>query len=85
MSELIGRTFGSYEILSQLGEGGMATVYLGRQETMDRLVAIKVIAAMYSRDEKFRARFDQEAHTIARLEHPHILPVIDYGEQDFGA
>ena len=85
MGELDGRTFRSYEIIRELGHGGMAVVYLGRQITMDRLVAIKVIATLYSTEDDFRARFDQEAHTIARLEHPHILPVIDYGEEDFGA
>ncbi len=85
MSELFGRQFRSYQILRELSQGGMAVVYLGRQTTMDRLVAIKVIAAAYSQQPDFRARFDQEARTIARLEHPHILPVIDYGEEDFGA
>ncbi len=85
MSDLVGRTFRSYDILRELGTGGMAVVYLGRQTPIDRLVAIKVIAAHYSQEPDFRARFDQEAKTIARLEHPHILPVIDYGEEDFGA
>ncbi len=85
MSELVGRVFRSYEILQELGRGGMAVVYLARQQNMDRLVAIKVISAAYSQEPDFRARFDQEARTIARLEHPHILPVIDYGEEEFGA
>ncbi|NPV67768.1 MAG: protein kinase [Anaerolineae bacterium] len=85
MSALIGRVFRSYEILQELGRGGMAIVYLAHQQNMDRLVAIKVISAAYSQEPDFRARFDQEARIIARLEHPHILPVIDYGEEDFGA
>lgn len=85
MGELDGRVFRTYEIIRELGHGGMAVVYLGRQTTMDRLVAIKVILSSYSREADFRARFDQEARTIAHLEHPHILPVIDYGEEDFGA
>jgi len=85
MSDLIGRTFRSYVVTAELGRGGMAVVYLARQTSMDRLVAIKVIAATMSQEADFRARFDQEARTIARLEHPHILPVIDYGEEDFGA
>lgn len=83
--ELIGREFRSYVITSLLGLGGMAEVYLARQTSMDRMVAIKVISTAFSRDPDFRARFDQEAHTIGALEHPHILPVIDYGEEDFGA
>jgi predicted Ser/Thr protein kinase len=85
MSELIGRTFRAYEVTRELGKGGMAVVYLARQTSMDRLVAVKVISAAYSQEADFRARFEQEARTIARLEHPHILPVIDYGEEDFGA
>ncbi|GAB4571562.1 MAG: hypothetical protein Kow0077_08550 [Anaerolineae bacterium] len=85
MSELAGRVFRSYEIIKELGRGGMAVVYLARQHSMDRLVAVKVISRVYSEDPDFRARFDQEARTIARLEHPYILPVIDYGEEDFGA
>ncbi len=85
MSDLSGLTFGSYEVIRELGKGGMAVVYLGRQTTMDRLVAIKVISAAYSQEADFRARFEQESRTIARLEHPHILPVIDYGEEAFGA
>ncbi|MBN2471098.1 MAG: protein kinase [Anaerolineae bacterium] len=85
MGELDGQVFRSYAILRELGRGGMATVYLARQQSMDRLVAVKVISQVYSQDPAFRARFDQEARTIARLEHPHILPVIEYGEEDFGA
>ena len=55
MGELDGRTFRSYEIIRELGHGGMAVVYLGRQITMDRLVAIKVIATLYSTEDDFRA------------------------------
>lgn len=85
MTDFAGRVFRSYEILRELGRGGMAVVYLARQQGMDRLVAVKVISRVYSDDPDFRARFDQEARTIARLEHPHILPVVEYGEEDFGA
>lgn len=85
MSDFAGRVFRSYEILRELGRGGMAMVYLARQQGMDRLVAVKVISQVYSDDPDFRARFEQEARTIARLEHPHILPVVEYGEEDFGA
>lgn len=85
MSDLVGRAFRNYEILRELGSGGMAVVYMGRQLPIDRRVAIKVIAAHHSRNPDFQARFERESRIIARLEHPHILPVIDYGEEDFGA
>jgi serine/threonine-protein kinase len=77
---LIGQTVGRYRILERLGLGGMATVYKGYDPTMDRYVAIKIPREELTRDSTFRARFTQEARTLARLEHPHILPVHDFGE-----
>jgi serine/threonine-protein kinase len=78
---LISQTLGQYEIASRLGKGGMATVYRARQMTMGRDVAIKVMSADLSADPEFVARFEREAHVIARLEHPRILPVHDFGHQ----
>ncbi len=78
---LISQTLGQYEIASRLGKGGMATVYRARQMTMGRDVAIKVMSADLSTDPEFVARFEREAHVIARLEHPRILPVHDFGHQ----
>jgi serine/threonine protein kinase len=80
--DLIGKTLGHYQIVSKIASGGMADVYKARQESLDRIVAIKILPAALSRDETFRARFEQEARAVAQLHHPSILTVFDYGEQD---
>lgn len=77
-----GQMLGSYRIISQVGQGGMATVYKAYQPSMDRNVAIKVLPRQLAESAQFAARFQQEARIIARLEHPHILPVFDFGESD---
>ncbi len=82
MSNLIGQTLGPYRIIEQIGIGGMATVYKAYQPSMDRYVAIKVLPAILSRDPAFLKRFRREAKVVAKLEHKHILPVHDYGEQE---
>jgi predicted Ser/Thr protein kinase len=82
MSNLIGKTLGPYRIIEQIGIGGMATVYKAYQPSMDRYVAIKVLPAIVSRDPAFLKRFRREAKVVAKLEHKHILPVHDYGEQE---
>ncbi len=79
--DLINQRLGQYQISAVLGRGGMATVYLARQTSMDRDVAIKVMARELADDEQFIARFQHEAQVIARLQHPHILPVIDFGRE----
>jgi len=83
MSWLIGQKFGRYEILSLLGEGGMATVYKAYDTTLEREVAIKVIRRdAFPPDEMdmLLKRFEREAKSLARLSHPNIVGVIDYGE-----
>ena len=82
MNQYIGTTLGPYRILEQIGQGGMATVFKAYQPSMDRYVAVKVLPSHFTQDQSFLGRFNQEARTLARLEHPHILPVYDYGEQD---
>jgi len=82
MSNLIAQTLGPYRIIEQIGIGGMATVYKAYQPSMDRYVAIKVLPAIVSRDPAFLKRFRREAKVVAKLEHKHILPVHDYGEQE---
>ena len=77
-----GQMLGSYRIIEQVGKGGMATVYKAYQPSMDRNVAIKVLPRQLAESAEFAARFQQEARIIARLEHPHILPVFDFGESD---
>jgi len=82
MSNLIGQTLGPYRLISQIGAGGMATVYKAYQPSMDRYVAIKVLPPYLSQDEQFARRFQREAKAVAKLEHAHILPVHDYGEAE---
>jgi serine/threonine protein kinase len=73
---------GPYKIINQIGEGGMATVYKAYHAVMDRYVAVKVLPGHYTKSPESLARFQQEARLIANLEHPHILPVYDFGESN---
>ena len=82
MDDLTGRQFGSYRVVSPLGEGGMAAVYKAYQPSVDRHVALKVLSRDYTKDPEFLTRFADEARIVAQLQHPHILPVFDYGEAD---
>jgi serine/threonine protein kinase len=77
-----GQMLGPYRIINQIGRGGMATVYKAYQPSIDRYVAIKVLPSQLAESKEFATRFHQEARIIASLEHPHILPVFDYGETD---
>lgn len=79
---MIGKTIGRYQILSEIGRGGMAVVYLGQDPSFHRQVAIKVLPTQFLENNLLRARFEREARTIATLEHPAIVPVHDFGEQD---
>ncbi len=85
MSNLIGQSVGRYQILEQLGEGGMATVYKAHDTRLDRFVAIKVIRtdqfapAMLA---EMMRRFEREAKALAQLSHPNIVHVHDYGEYE---
>ena len=76
-----GTMLGPYRIVEQIGRGGMATVYKAHHPALDRLVAIKVLPEFYAEDMAYRERFRQEARAIARLEHPNILNVFDFGEE----
>jgi serine/threonine protein kinase/tetratricopeptide (TPR) repeat protein len=75
---MIGSRLGAYEIREEIGKGGMATVYRAHQPTVDRDVAIKVIKGNLKEDADAVQRFQREAKVIARLEHPHILPIYDF-------
>ena len=77
-----GSRVGPYEIVSMLGQGGMATVYKAYQASLDRQVAIKVMADRYASNPAFVERFRREARSIARLRHPNILTVHDAGEDN---
>jgi serine/threonine-protein kinase len=81
-SRFVGRTLGQYTLEAPLGKGGMASVYRAYQASMDRYVAIKVMTPEIADDPNFVERFQREARIIGKLEHPHILPVIDFGVSD---
>jgi len=85
MNDLIGKSFGRYHILEQLGEGGMATVYKTYDTRLERDVAVKVIRTERLTIETMpRAlkRFEREAKSLGKLTHPNIVPVSDYGEYE---
>jgi|GEM_PF-1867380 len=81
MADLIGQTIGQYRILEQIGKGGMATVYKAYQPSLDRYVAVKVLPSYFAHEEGFAERFTREAKAIAKLTHPHILPIHDFGQE----
>ncbi|MEP6474917.1 MAG: serine/threonine-protein kinase, partial [Gemmatimonadota bacterium] len=78
VTEAIG---GEYEIVEELGRGGMAIVYRARERQLDREVAIKVLPFSLAFDAEFVERFQREARTAAQLEHPNIIPIYRVGRQ----
>ncbi len=82
MANLIGKTLGQYEIREKIGQGGMAQVFKAYQPGLDRFVAVKVLSPSLAEEPGFTQRFQREAHSAARLHHPHILEVYDFGLQD---
>ncbi|HAN29956.1 MAG TPA: serine/threonine protein kinase, partial [Myxococcales bacterium] len=77
------RVFGErFHVLEQIGSGGMATVYRGRDTTLSRDVAIKVLHPHLAARADARARFNREAHAIARLKHPNVVDVYDFSDTE---
>jgi serine/threonine protein kinase len=76
------KSVGRYEVLSELGRGGMATVYLARQIDLDRLVALKELASLRRSDPSFAQRFLREARLAGSVSHPNIITVYDLFEHD---
>lgn len=76
-----GQTLGAYSIVQQLGAGGMATVYKAYHARLDRHVAIKVMHESFRQDPTFIARFEREARVVAKLEHPNIVPIYDFSDE----
>lgn len=80
---LIGRRLGRVRLQRLLGEGSAGYVYLGRHQTLDRPVAVKVLKSQgMLKDRRYRERFRREARIAAQLDHPGIVRVLDYGEED---
>ncbi|QPC83935.1 protein kinase [Phototrophicus methaneseepsis] len=80
--EFIGKTIGGYEVQRVIGRGGMATVYLARQQSMNRQVALKVLPQQFANDDTYLQRFEREVAIVSKLEHRNIIPVYDYGEHE---
>lgn len=80
MSDLIGQQIGRYEVLRQIGSGGMSTVYKASDVDTDRLVAIKLMASFLSKEEKFLTRFEREVELLTQFDHPNIVRILDFGE-----
>ncbi|MBM4043075.1 MAG: hypothetical protein FJ290_31685, partial [Planctomycetes bacterium] len=78
---LIGRTLCGCEIMRLLFQGGMGRLYLGRQVSLDRVVAVKVLSPSLGSDEEFLGRFRREAQALANLLHPSIVAIHDFGEE----
>jgi len=78
--EEIAPHFPQLEILACLGRGGMGVVYKARQVSLDRLVALKLLAPEREKDPEFSERFAREAQALARMSHPHIVTVHDFGQ-----
>src|ERR1700730_8304649 len=78
MKDLTGTRVGSYEIVERLGGGGMAVVYRAVQQPLGREVALKALSPELFQDDGFGKRFEAEAKTLAKLDHPNILPIYDF-------
>ena len=78
MKDLTGTRLGQYEIVERLGGGGMAVVYRAVQQPLGREVALKALSPELFQDEGFVKRFETEAKTLAKLDHPNILPIYDF-------
>jgi serine/threonine protein kinase len=83
--DLIGANIRGYELLERIGAGGFGAVYRAYQTTISREVAIKIILPGWANNPEFIRRFETEAQVIARLEHPHIIPLHDYWRDPSGA
>jgi len=82
MPFMIGESVGPYKIIAQIGQGGMATVFKAHHAALDRFVALKVLYSDLGQDPTFTARFKREARVVAKLDHPNIVPVYDFAEED---
>ncbi|OEJ30766.1 serine/threonine-protein kinase [Streptomyces subrutilus] len=81
-SDLRGKRIAGYVVESEIGRGGMAVVYRARDLSLDRTVALKLLAPELARNDTFRQRFAYESKVAAAIDHPHIVPVFEAGETD---
>ena len=79
LNSLINKKLGNFRVVERIGSGGMAAVFKAYQATLDRYVAIKVLPAFHARDPIFVKRFEQEARSVAKLAHPNIVQIHDFG------
>ncbi|MEO1440965.1 MAG: protein kinase, partial [Chloroflexota bacterium] len=84
-TSMIGKTLRGYELTDHIGSGGFGAVYRAQQQVIGREVAIKVILPEFANSPAFVRRFDTEAKFVAKLEHPHIVPLFDYWRDPAGA
>lgn len=82
MNSLVGKTLDQYKIVAEAGRGGMATVYRAIDTHTDREVALKILSPLMASDRRFIKRFRREGAILARMKHPHIVPVEGYGEAE---
>ncbi|MBF8257415.1 MAG: putative Protein kinase [Anaerolineales bacterium] len=82
MLGLIGKTISHYTILEQIGQGGMSSVFSAVDLRDQRVVAVKVLSPYIAHEARFKARFDREIKLLVRLQHPNIMPILDYGEAE---
>jgi polar amino acid transport system substrate-binding protein len=82
MSHLSGKSLGQYKIIEPIGSGGTAQIYRAYQPSVKRDVVVKVLSPSFQDDPNFVKRFAQEVDVIAHLQHPQIIPIYDFGDQD---
>jgi serine/threonine protein kinase len=82
MPFVVNEYVGTYLLIEQQGQGGMATVFRAYHAALDRYVAMKVMHTAFTEDPNFLERFQREALVVAKLDHPHIVPIFDYSSED---
>ena len=81
-SEAVARLFPQLEILGFIGQGGMGAVYKARQKALDRVAALKILPPGIGGDPSFAQRFTHEAKALARLNHPGVVTIYEFGQAD---
>jgi hypothetical protein len=82
LNGLIGRTISHYTLLEQIGQGGMSSVFRAADLVDGRSVAVKILSPYIAHEERFHARFEREIKLLRQLQHPNIIPILDFGEAD---